>query len=242
MKYTVELASSSRNAVNVCFDDASKKATLEFIYHGEPAGTEEMEMVDNVVGLDAYKKAMGSLIMGYILNATFYEFQRSDKDDYIKDTLGVFSKALSSMVAKHGVAEQLKVGEFSIVRPDANTGPFAMVITAISNYCIHKELSSLLQAIRQLKLISPAMMDILQVEGETWVAEYRPDIDLSIMSKGVDLHLRRATVVSTTCEDEGVLEIHSDTGITVRCDRIMNFLTKSQLTNIIMEYRDKGKS
>lgn len=241
MKYAIELAATNHASISISVDDANAKATLDFTYRGEPAGSEEMAVVDNVVSVDEYKAAMGSLIVSYILNATFYENRRLDHDDNIKATLSVFGKALHAMVPHDGLSE-LTVGKCRIQRPDSNSGPFAMVVTGISNYSIHKELNTLMQIIRQLKLRSTAMMDIFQVEGETWVAEYGVNFDMSLLSRGVDLTLRRDTVVSTTCEDEGIVEIHSNSGILIRCDRLMNFESRAQLENIVMEYRDKGKS
>lgn len=242
MKYTIELASYNSHNVAIHFDDDGK-ATLG-LYRGiEPLSTEALALVDRTVTEDEFKGAMGSLIVSMVLCLTFYEHLRNTEFNETSDVLEAMSKALHAMCIKREEAvAHLTVGPYTVLRMESITGPFSSVVAAISNFRIHKQHDTLIQIVRSLKLRGPALVDIFYVDNEAWRAEYDEKLDYNLFSKGVDLHLRRETAVSPITDEQGILEIHSTSGLMIRSDRIMNFTSRAQLENFVMEYRDKGKS
>lgn len=242
MKYAIELANHNAHNVVIRFDD-NGGATLGLYRGDEPTATEPLAMVDRTVTEDEFKAAMGSLIASMVLCMTFYENRRDIEVNETADVMDVLSKALHAMCIKQeDHVAHLTVGPYTIMRMEAITGSFSSVVAAISNFRIHKAHDTLIQVVRQLKLRGPALVDIFYVDNEAWRAEYDEKLDYNLFSKGVDLHLRRETAVSLIDDVTGVLEIHSTSGLTIRCDRIMNFTSRAQLENFVREYRDKGKS
>lgn len=241
MKYAIELASHNTHKVAIRFTDDGN-ATLG-LYHGEePLSVESLAVVDKAVTVDEFKAAMGSLIVGMVLCMTFYE-QSRNQTKLITSVLDVLSKALHAMtVDQNDDVYHLTLGPYTIYRMESITGSFSSVISAISNFRIHQDHDTLIQVVRQLKLRGPAVMDIFHVDNEAWRVEYDEKLDYNLFSRGVDLHLRRETTINPIDAIVGVLEVHSTSSLTIRCDRIMNFIARDQLENFVREYRDKGKS